>query len=799
MDKAQLKSISLIALFLIVLSLLIYAVSTSLLSPVTGFTDDDSFLDLRVSCVPTIQDGTTSYNVTNATLYITSTNGSGNGWFRNVTLPATIGGAGNGGIGNQTYLFNFTKFINFTAEGTYKWSVECNEQNGTGTEINKAFGANNTLTVTYATASVVNVNPSDNFIDLDSMLVNFTADATPSTKWNITRIELWTNQTTAGTWHANQSDLRVSALSEPMFANFSINNISNSLPDGAYFVWSIAVTQKFNVSHNETVLGRQEINKTSFTANRTFKVERPPTISLYSPADGAWEKGASSTINFTPSSVFTSATAFTCNFFTNETGTWNIKESGLSTTNKTNRTLAYQFQNGLSDIRWGVFCSENVDSRVGNTSVNSTVRVDRTSPVPKIRLFNSTSAVNNSFFKTNRLIINYTLNDSYPNTCDLYVNYTLNFSNAIGAVANNFSFTASDSTYILSIGCNDTAGNYVNESTDYWVTLDTVAPTFNRLINSSISGSSHQRLFRINVSEEVNLTLYYSTTADLTSSASNSTYQALHNLTISNFVQNTIYYWNLSVCDRATNCADTAQLRFTFPYKLLTGWSYYGVYDARINLSKILNETEAEFVYYWNHTAQKWVSAAAGGTSNMGFEMGTAVNERSAGGRHTIAIFESTNSTWDLRNTSSPASYKYNLTTGDNFVKIFNGTIYSFGNFSRTFLNTSYSDGTTGVASYEFGIDLSTTPGNLSKADDTTGEANRIGNYRYNMSDFFFSIYNNTAVTWEPYYSYNSTINNGTLLTPLAIGDYGNLEVMWVFSRYNFTKNETNIIGNWSY
>jgi len=795
MDKAQLKIILLSMLFIIFLSLLIYAVSTTLLTPIDQATDDDSFLDLRGSCTPASSsyDGTTSWNITNATLYITSSNGSGTGWFRNVTLQDTTPNA------NATYHFNFTNFVNFTSEGTYKWNIECEEQNASnGANITKSFAANNTLTVTYAKATVT-AEPADNFVDLDSDEVNFTATATPSTKWNITRIELWTN--TTGTWHANQSYIRVSALSENIFANFSIDNISNTLSDGTVFMWSIATTQKLNLTHNETVNGRQEINKTSFLVNRTFHIERPPNITLIAPATGIWQTGANSLLNFTVSSSFTSATGFTCQLLTNETGTWNVKSS-FQSTNATYKNLNYQFENGLSDIRWGVFCHENADSRVGNFSVNNTVRVDRTNPIPSISLINLSSPVNNSFFNSGRLIINYSLSDSYRNTCDLYVNNTLNATNSAGVAAGNLIFNSSDGVFVLSLGCNDTAGNYVNESKTYYINVDTVYPTYSGINNRSVSGSAHQRLFNITLSELSNLTIYYGTTTATTSSQGNRTFQLHQNITISNFAQNTVHYFNLTACDRAGNCNSSGeslgQSSFTFPYKLLAGWSYYGVYDVRINFSRILNETEAEFVYYWNDTAQKWVSAQAGVTANFGFEVGTGVGERADGGRHVVTIFESTNSTWELRNTSSATSYKYNLTTGDNFVKLIN--LYTLGNFSRTFLNTSYEDGTTQNAGYEFGIEISSTPGNITKTGaDPPGEAGIMGRLPYNLTDFFFSAYNNTGVTWEPYYVYNSTINNGTLLTPRVAGDYGNFDVMWVFSRFNLTKNETNIIGNWTY
>ena len=102
MDKAQLKSISLIMLFLIVLSLLIYAVSTTLNSPADNTVDTDGYLDLRASCAPTAATAATMYNITNATLY----SNINRTWQANATIQV-----GTSSKANQTYYFNFTMII----------------------------------------------------------------------------------------------------------------------------------------------------------------------------------------------------------------------------------------------------------------------------------------------------------------------------------------------------------------------------------------------------------------------------------------------------------------------------------------------------------------------------------------------------------------------------------------------------------------------------------------------------------------------------------------------------------------
>ena len=144
------------------LSTSIYAISTALQSPANDFIDDDGFLDLRASCEPVSEnnyDETTSWNITNATLY----SHVWGIWKANRTLQVK------NPIANSTYYFNFTNNINQTAEGQFVWNVQCHEANSTndGANINKAFAVNRTINVIYAKATVAVVSPADGSYDAD--------------------------------------------------------------------------------------------------------------------------------------------------------------------------------------------------------------------------------------------------------------------------------------------------------------------------------------------------------------------------------------------------------------------------------------------------------------------------------------------------------------------------------------------------------------------------------------------------------------------------------------------------------
>ena len=119
--QAKLKLIGILVLFTLLLSVLIYAIATSL-ETADNLVDDDGYLDLRGICTTTAATSDTHYNITNATLY-SNVNGT---WLSNKTLQVPTPSA------NISYYFNFTNYINQSAEGTFKWNIECNEQNSTG-------------------------------------------------------------------------------------------------------------------------------------------------------------------------------------------------------------------------------------------------------------------------------------------------------------------------------------------------------------------------------------------------------------------------------------------------------------------------------------------------------------------------------------------------------------------------------------------------------------------------------------------------------------------------------------------
>ncbi len=228
MKKSQVKTMFVFILALALIISLAYAIGTTLISPSDFSQDSDGFLSQKASCIPTAWDGTTSYNITNATLY-SNVDGT---WKSNGTLKAP------NSKGNDTFLFNFTNIINQTAEGEFQWNVKCFEENASPstTETNTAFAGNRTIIVNYARPTVVTNSPNDGTYSLNGHEIDVVCTASPSGAWNITSVSLKTNIRsdsnvgggTGENWTLNQTHAVTNPqLGDVIVANFTINKFGN--------------------------------------------------------------------------------------------------------------------------------------------------------------------------------------------------------------------------------------------------------------------------------------------------------------------------------------------------------------------------------------------------------------------------------------------------------------------------------------------------------------------------------------------------------------------------------------------
>ena len=229
--KIQIKSIFALILAFTLLSTLIYAVSTNLQNPVDSFVDDDGFLDLRASCEPGY-DGTTSYNITNATLY----SNVGGIWKANKTLQVV------NAIVNSTYYFNFTNSINKTTGGEFVWNAQCHEANSTGdgANINEAFAGNRTVKVEYARPTATTISPADGSFELNGRDILIECSALPTPGWNLTQIDLMVN--ISSVWRSYQTFIIPTRSVDTRFDNGFILNLSVGV-DVTEIIFSCSATQ----------------------------------------------------------------------------------------------------------------------------------------------------------------------------------------------------------------------------------------------------------------------------------------------------------------------------------------------------------------------------------------------------------------------------------------------------------------------------------------------------------------------------------------------------------------------------
>src|SRR3990167_1373896 len=751
MDKAQFKSISLIALFFVVMAMLIYAVSTTLTSPADNVIDNDGYLNLIATCDPTAATGNTMYNITNATLY-SNVDGT---WKANKTLIVTQPKA------NGTYYANFTNYINRSSEGNFKWNVECHEQNETGSKINKAFAGNNSITVQYAaiTLTLDSTSPVDGYIDLDGRPdsnSNFTATASTTAElWNITSIQIFTN--ISGTWKMNKTQSVTNPVrSSTMLGNFTLGAVGGALPDGSVIVWSIAATEEFA---NASAADGGTTNKTFFTVNRTFLVEYPNNISINNPS-GNWSKDASVDINFTiDGNKFGNGPTYFCIVYSNETGPWSTLTGGFNANNGTNRQRVTFGEK--TSTNYAIKCASNSNTNIYNYSVNTSISIDTINPTISV-------ATENTTFNKSNTEITFTVTDLNIFAFRVLANF--NASSESAFVINTTPSTGvqttihfrdlNDGIYNVSIFANDTSGRSFVTS-NFTITVDNTASDITGITNATIDNSCDRLNISWTTNESTNFTIDYGIDTNITTRYSNAS-KGTSNSFILNFGINgeTKYYFNISSYDTGNNLNKSTQFNLITPARVCSGWNYYAIYDAYINLSVIQNQSGANLVYFWNQSKQNWVFYTAGTSTNGGTLIGRDTTF------HVVQLYESINSTW-RRNQTIRGYFDYNITHGDNFI--YAVTNYTFGNLTQSFMNV-FGNNATGNSSNSSGYYPSFLWNNTEDANTAGFPLQNLSYGPFNIT--FLAGYNNSAQRWSNHV-FNTTWNNNTALAPLS------LEVFW--------------------
>ena len=730
-----------IILAILILAGIVYAVGDTILtSPTSGDTSTRNIIEFV--CNGSAQLG---YNITSIDLYIKNATVWDIAKTSTITNPANNSAKGaNWTIREltfgQTILWNCR--VNYT---------KCNES----TTVSSTYAAlNSSITIPYL-GTLTLTSPADNYYPNNST-VDFTYNCSAELGYNVTNTIFYSNH--SGTW-TTYSYYNPDPKNNSAFGN---NTKITDISDGTAFSWKFAC----NYSNNGDKTKKFSLTE---SANRTVYVEYPPEITLLSPSNNGWVNSKGQTMVWNVSSNYAKKSAsFYCLLYDNFTS-WTFETPTMTCVNATrcNRSLNFPTD---GTWKWGIYCSEYLNSYAYRFSSNNTVKVDST--FPSVTL----NTPNNTYFNTRSPNINYSLTETNNQSCQLWINQSVNlsvdntltlnrtlqtYSHTYANYSNITLYSDIDGTFVYYISCNDSAANWKNSSFQNLI-IDTDYPAaLTLLTNYSRSGYCDQWTLNITSDEAVNVSVDWGTDASKgkTSNGSSTKANASQYVNLINQSENTLYYLNVTVCDLAANCNESADYTYRFPFKLCTGWTYFGIYERQINMSNIIVQSGADYTYWWNYTDQSWIYSTSGAGNG-------ALNLRYG---DTIALYEGTNSTW-AQNRTGTGYYNYNISAGSNFMAI--TTVYTFGSFLNSLMNISDSWG-------------------LTRQTGTTAQGHKI-NFTY------MSAYNNSARDWTVDYLYLSPAINWTINNATLINKSSGIEVIWVYSEFNISSAYYNATWNGS-
>lgn len=537
---------------------------------------------------------------------------------------------------------------------------------------------------TVVSALAITVNISDPAIasagdftyELDGSL-SITCGANPGMQRNITSVSLnvrdpW-NTGLFSTNQTNTTDGGENATVSRIFTLPSADNSQLSFTCGA-------------CDYNRSAEDIQCVNSTE---SNNINFQYAPTVTINSPADNAWSDSASNVLNFTVNSSFNSETFFYCRIWDDSSSTlgWVADETSYTVTDDASsyQLVTHIFDEVSSGITWSVRCAEASDSNVYAFATNQTLNLDASDP--SVSLAPSSGTYLNS--KTiDSLIV--TATDTNVDSCSLFTNFsgTYAFNQTNNSMTTGVAYTfgsfdiGSDGTYIVSVACNDSSGTSISSS-NQTLYVDTVYPGNDIIVNVTYDACD---AFYVNVTtdESSNSTLMYgSAAATLSSTSADASYSTNHLLSLSyaGYEEKTMYF-NVSSCDLAGNCNNSGEYSTTAPVSLCTGgkndgWSAYMVLEASTSFSKVLNDSKADYIYWWNQTGQAWKYA----------QYGTSITDTALSYGTAVFLYEATNSSW-FRPDSATGNYTYDFKVGDNFLGAYED--FDFNNFTVDTLNASF-------------------------------------------------------------------------------------------------------------
>jgi len=495
-----------------------------------------------------------------------------------------------------------------------------------------------------------------------------------------------------------------------------------------------------------------------FGTNRTVHAENAPSITLNLPTTGSYDTDGMVTINLT---VTGDDSRYNCEIYSNDTGNWSIKSGGINPLNNTSTLTTNSFNEG-NGIRWNAKCTENLNSNIYGWTSNSTISIDKTNP--SISLISpADNAYQRYVIATNGYsgLISINVSDANVDSCALKINGTSNNTQAYTSGTQlNMSFNSSGSVYKWNVWCNDSTGRTA-ETSNRTLNLLTTAPNLNRFINYSTSGTCKGFTVEFNFSEPVNATFKYGTSSmSRTTNLSESDYSINQTFTLTfNNSYETNFYANLTFCNPSGNCNNTIpELIYKSPIPLCSGWSSWSVYDSGITPANLAGNSTAEYVYWYNNTAQSWGYYTSGVSSGIKSSLGIG---------DVAQLYTAVDNTYFRNNTGSSKFY-INVTGGSVFLPLYFD--WTFGNLSYSVFRADNGSNTTPTGYSGSGLEF--------RIDDFASYNN--SNHKYNL------------------FTYQWDTNN---LTKLGKNYKNGLDTIWTYIGYNLSINFTangEVIGNWT-
>lgn len=570
----------------------------------------------------------------------------------------------------------------------------------------------------------------------DSQNVTFVVTAYPSndsTTYGIRNCSIYSNVT--GTWATSQRSSSTPAGGVPVNHTLYLGTTY----DDTYILWNVECCDNVSVC-------------TFMSTNRTLHIETAPYISCNYPTSSLVVTSKTLNYNIT---IDGDSVDYKCDLYTNYSGDWSIHSTYADVTNGTNKILPAVFAEDSNDLSYNFYCYEKGAGYpyiYGYNDSNRTVSIDTT--LPSVSFITS----DNSYQATNGYI-NYTLTERNPSSCQFWDNrtgtYGLNQTKTALAGANFFNYNITDGVYKYYVSCNDSLNAFANSSVRT-ITIDSAYPYFSSAKNYTLAGNCSARYFNITFSEASNLTLYYGKTSGAGDGVIKETdFATTQTVNIPFDGYEVLNYVNLTFCDRVGQCNTTHTFSWYTPLPLCSGWSMYSLHDTSLNMSEIHRLSTADYVYWYNESAQTYTYYASSYTTFGALPLGF-------GDKGVLNLYSSSGTTW-YRNTTVPVTYyTKNLVVGNNFLALYQS--HTLGNITDYMLkNVSYGNAT--INGLTFRIDT-------------------------------IAGYNNTAQEWL-LHPYQWDWNNNTKAGSPKSG----IDNIWLYSPYRLIVNVTApgyVNGNWT-